>query len=180
MGVCSPGEGVLEGDSNDCHNTLNVLKATLLGAQSSGCVAQHLWCHVSLPGSLWQPGYQRRSFRSCLEEETGFGSLVQETGIVKLTSNQMVLKKRLSRGKTVINKAAPCLRREGLLPVLTLSSCSPAPRTPLPQETQLLTLSWKPPISGHSRTINGGFNKSWYPQTRSNKKLPEKAGRCPP
>lgn len=57
-GACTPDEGVLEGDSNDCHTTLNTLQATLLGAESSSSVVQHSWCHVSLSGSHWQQGYQ--------------------------------------------------------------------------------------------------------------------------
>lgn len=89
-GVCSPDEGVLEGDSNGCHTTLNTLKDTLLGAQGSSCVVQHLWCRVSCQAPIGNEGTKDQDSLAAPEEESGFCSLVQETGIFKLTNNKMV------------------------------------------------------------------------------------------
>lgn len=154
-GVCSPDEGVLEGDNNGCRTTLNTLKATLLGAQGSSYVVHHLWCRVSLSGSHWQLGYQRPRPLSCHGEETGFCSLVQETGIFKLMNNKMVSFVNYQREEH--DRQGSSLGPQGQLPILTLSSCSPSTGDAHSQETVSDTVSspapWKPPSSGQPVSV---------------------------
>lgn len=67
----------------------------------------------------------------------------------------------------MINKAAPAVPKRRTAANSDPQLTSPVLRTPVPQENSFRRslFSWKPPISGHSRTIksvlNGGLNKSW-------------------
>lgn len=148
-GNYTPDEGVLEGDSNDCHTTLNTLQATLLGAESSSSVVQHSWCHVSLSGSHQQRGYQGPRPLSCPGGTNFFLLTGPGDRYFQAHEQQNGFFCGLSIGNSMINKAVPWVPRRRTAPhsdpELMFPSTEDAHSQATVSDTASSPAPWKPP-----------------------------------